>query len=109
MKAQAIPGVTLANYTTEEATVVAPAPKPVVSKPERAEVSEPEAEILYVSGDRVNLREGPGTSHGVIARASRGTEVVLLSDKVGEWRQVRVIDTGEVAYVASRLLSPTAP
>ncbi len=64
-----------------------------------------QSSLRYVSGDRVNMREGPSTDYYVLDTIARGTkaEVIELSDN--GWAQIRLVDTGQVGWMAERLLA----
>ncbi|MCK0140906.1 SH3 domain-containing protein [Aliiroseovarius sp. F20344] len=61
---------------------------------------------LFVSGTTVNMRGGPSTQHGVVARLTRGTEVVETGQIDSGWSQIKVVDTGARGFIASRFLKP---
>lgn len=68
----------------------------------------PEGLVLYVTGDRVNMRAGPSTGDRVVASLTRGTAVQPLGPQDAEWVNIRDAD-GRTGYVAGRFLSATAP
>lgn len=85
---------------TEEATVA----------PEVAEVVEPIIEptpldLRLVAGSRVNMRSGPGTTHDVLDTLDGGTETEVLEVNAGGWAKVRVTNTGQIGWMAERLLT----
>lgn len=59
-----------------------------------------------VSGTTVNMRAGPSTSYGVVARLTRGTEVYDMGTAAGGWSQIKVVETGERGFMASSFLDP---
>ncbi|MCK8463884.1 SH3 domain-containing protein [Aliiroseovarius sp. S1339] len=59
-----------------------------------------------VSGSAVNMRAGPSTGHGVVAKLSRGTEVFDMGPVGGGWSQIKVVDTGARGFMASKFLAP---
>ncbi|MGR3540316.1 MAG: SH3 domain-containing protein [Hasllibacter sp.] len=61
----------------------------------------PLGEVRTISGDRVNMRTGPGTGFGVIRSWPYGTEAVLLETE-GNWGRI-VID-GTEGWMSTRLL-----
>ena len=63
---------------------------------------EPPADIRTVAGSRVNMRSGPGTSHGVLTVLSRGdpTEVLAVD---GRWARIRA--GGIEGWMALSMLS----
>lgn len=62
-----------------------------------------EADLRAVSGSRVNMRSGPGTSYGVIVTLTRGTEAEVLETLNG-WARIRTVEDGKVGWMAERLL-----
>lgn len=50
---------------------------------------EPAIERRTVAGERVNLRAGPGTSHGVLGVLSRGEAAEVLAVE-GGWARIRI-------------------
>jgi uncharacterized protein YgiM (DUF1202 family) len=60
-------------------------------------------ERMQVTARSANVRSGPGTENGIVARASRGDLVVLLLSGEG-WTKVRLAN-GEVGWIANSLLA----
>ena len=58
-----------------------------------------------VSGNSVNMRNGPGTSYSVLGRLGRGDRVEVLSDTGNGWVKLRSEETGRVGWMADFLLS----
>ena len=59
---------------------------------------------VFVSGSSVNMRSGPSTQHGVVARLSRGTEVIDMGPAGSGWSQIKVVATGDRGFMASKFL-----
>jgi hypothetical protein len=90
----------------EPEPVIPPEPEPVAtpeSEPETAPDTATEA-VLYVSGERVNVRAGPSTDFAVITALVRGAPVVDIGPAGGSWREIR-LDTGETGYMSADFLS----
>ncbi|QBF30049.1 SH3 domain-containing protein [Thalassococcus sp. S3] len=68
---------------------------------------EPEPDIREITGSRVNMRNGPGTSYGIITSLTRGTGVEVIDDAGNGWVKLRPVDGGQVGWMAGRFL--TAP
>ena len=68
----------------------------------------PDGPVLYVTGDRVNMRAGPSTGDRVVTALRRGTAVQPLGPQDAEWVNIRDAG-GRAGYVAGRFLSPDAP
>lgn len=113
---------------TEPVPVAAPAPQPepapepqpepepepeVIATPEPEPAPEPEQPtvlpVLYVTGSTVNMRAGPTTRDGVVAKLTRGTAVDDLGVASEGWSQIRVIATGKRGFMATRFLSADQP
>ncbi|MGB0900292.1 SH3 domain-containing protein [Halocynthiibacter sp.] len=61
------------------------------------------ASLWQVSGNSVNLREGPSTSTGVVASLTRGTEVEILAHH-GSWAQLVVVDSDKIGFMSASFL-----
>ena len=65
----------------------------------------PSDENLYAfSVNRGNMRNGPSTRNGVIAKLERGTAVQLLPSSSGSWVKLRVVETNRVGWISKKLL-----
>ena len=65
----------------------------------------PSDENLYaVSVNRANMRNGPSTRNGAIAKLERGTAVQLLPSSSGSWVKLRVVETNRVGWISKKLL-----
>lgn len=62
-------------------------------------------DVRAVSGNRVNVRGGPGTSFGVVDSLTRGVEVEILLDPGNGWVKLRPIDGGTEGWMAAFLLT----
>ncbi len=78
---------------------LAPVPQETVASVETA------IEFRFVAGNRVNLREGPGTNHAVLETLTRGTAAELVASNDDGWAQIRLTETGQTGWMAERLLS----
>lgn len=77
-----------------ETTSAAPPPAP-----------EEDGPVWYVTGSRVNLREGPSTSTAVVGQVREGQRVEVLDGTPDGWMRIRVIESGLTAYIFGRFLS----
>ncbi|WP_417524400.1 SH3 domain-containing protein [Marinovum sp.] len=80
-----------------------------VSEETRVAVTLPATEaeardLRSVNGTRVNLREGPGTDHGVLGQLTRGTSVEVLEDDGAGWVRLQVLPEGQIGWIADFLL-----
>ena len=64
-----------------------------------------EANIRSVSGNRVNVRGGPGTEFQVVSKLGRGDSVEIIQDNGDGWVKMRPVDGGPEGWMADFLLS----
>ncbi len=102
---------TLALISLSEGTAVAqielpadapanPEAEPVVAS---ASVPGEEPSLLYVTGSRVNVREGPSTAFGVVSSLAFGDAVELIEETGTGWAEIRIAD-GSTGFMARRFL-----
>jgi hypothetical protein len=65
----------------------------------------PEFELRYITGSRVNVRQGPGTNYGVMARLVRGDEVEVLSNPGNGWLRLRLLPDQQIGWISESLVS----
>ncbi len=100
--ALALPLVTAAPIAAAVAEAVTEAPVEPIAE-------EPSANIWYVTGNTVNVREGPGTDYAVLEKLARGDAATLVwSDDTG-WARIRIEGDGIEGYVSTKFLTQTAP
>ncbi len=92
-------GETYAPTTTSSAISVEPMATGAVS-------SNSNEDVRRVAGSRVNMRNGPSTDFQVLDQLGRGDEVVVIDSPGGGWVQLRVLATGQIGWMAERLLTP---
>ncbi len=63
------------------------------------------ADIRTVSGNRVNVRGGPGTDFGIVARLVRGDAVKIIQDDGNGWVQFEALDGLASGWMADFLLT----
>jgi len=73
-----------------------------------SKIAEPTADYWYVTGSRVNLRQGPGTSNPVVGQVTWGTEAEVLSDHDG-WYEIRLADGSVSGWIFGKFLNDTRP
>ncbi len=61
--------------------------------------------IREVAARAVNMREGPDTSYAVIDTLPQGTQTQVVETDGNGWVRVRIIGTGQMGWVAERLLT----
>ncbi|MFY0597121.1 MAG: SH3 domain-containing protein [Cognatishimia sp.] len=57
-----------------------------------------------VKGNRVNMRNGPGTQYSVVGKLQRDNEVEVLQDPGAGWVKLQVIETGRIGWMSAKLL-----
>ncbi len=62
-------------------------------------------DIRAVAGSRVNMRQGPGTSFDVVTTLDRGARTEVLEVNREGWARVEVVSTGQIGWMAERLLT----
>lgn len=100
------------NSMTVRPTLATAVANPVNSAPDPAraparEVISDQRDIRAVDGNRVNMRNGPGTNYSVLAQLDRSTKVEILADPGDGWVKLRPINGGPVGWMADYLLSRT--
>ncbi|GHC52264.1 SH3 domain-containing protein [Neogemmobacter tilapiae] len=74
-----------------------------------APVEEAPADVWYVAADTVNVREGPGTTYGILDKLANGDAVsVVWQDDTG-WAKIRIEGDGIEGYVSTDFLTQSAP
>jgi hypothetical protein len=69
------------------------------------EATPTDATLREVTGDTVNLREGPGTNFTVLGRLTRGTVVSLLDTGPDGWVYVEV--DGRIGWMSADFIGPS--
>lgn len=84
-----------------------PTPAPTASpKPTTAPMPTGQGKTGYITGEGVNLREGPSTDYEVITSLAKGTKITVYATS-GNWTHVMV--NGRPGYVSSKYVSTTQP
>jgi len=89
--------------------VVAPEPAPIqtVAIPEPA--PEPEHLIWFVTGSRVNVREGPSTDYLVLGKVTYGEAAQIVSDPDADWVKIRIEGDGVEGFIMKRFMTDVDP
>jgi uncharacterized protein YgiM (DUF1202 family) len=69
------------------------------------ELELPPVDLRTVSGIRVNMRNGPGTTYDVLARLTLGDEVEVLEDSGSGWLRLRLVSNRTVGWISASLIS----
>ena len=80
----------------------------VAAVEEAVEAATSEAEFWYVSGSKVNLRQGPGTGNAVVAQVTLGTEALVLDARDG-WMQIETTDGATSGWIFGKFLKDQKP
>lgn len=64
-----------------------------------------EPDFRRVTGNRVNMRNGPGTQYSIVGKLLRNDEVEVLRDPGGGWVKLQDLETGRIGWMSARLLS----
>lgn len=64
--------------------------------------------VLYVTGNRVNMRAGPSTGEAVVGALNGGAAVEALGPTDGAWVNIRDGE-GREGYISGQFLSPQQP
>ena len=86
-------------------TETAPEPVEVVSISEPA----PERIIWFVTGSRVNVREGPSTDYSVMGKVVYGEAAEIVSDPDAEWVKIRIEGDGVEGFIMKRFMTDVDP
>ncbi|MDA5557649.1 SH3 domain-containing protein [Shimia sp. MMG029] len=62
-------------------------------------------DLREVRATRVNMRAGPGTSFGVVTVLDRGRPVEVLDQNNGGWLKLRDTETGQIGWMAARMVT----
>lgn len=62
-------------------------------------------DVRRVSGNRVNVRGGPGTDFGVVSKLVRGDTVEIIQDNGDGWVLMRPVSGGTQGWMADFLLT----
>ncbi|MDF1857068.1 SH3 domain-containing protein [Pseudooceanicola sp.] len=62
-------------------------------------------DVRLVTGNRVNMRNGPGTEYSVLGRLTRGERVTVLQEPGNGWVKLKVEGSGRIGWMADFLLA----
>ncbi len=82
-------------------------PQVIAPAGDTSEIAQPEApkDIRRVTGDVVNVRDGPSTYFLAIGKLTRDTEVEVVGASDDGWLNIRVLDTQQEGWMADWLVS----
>ncbi len=88
-----------------------PVPRPDRSTLAVAETVEPRTiyPIWFVTGQRVNVRQGPSTDFIVMGSVVYGEAAEVIADSGGEWVKIRIEGDGVEGFIARRFMSEVEP
>ena len=82
-----------------------PANAPATEQPE---VAAAPVEIREITGSRVNMRQGPGTTYPVIGTLFYDDQVEVLDDLGNGWVQLRKVGDNRIGWMAARFVGKPA-
>ncbi len=94
------------NPTLRRGSVELAAATEAVNEVAPVEAAQPD--FWYVSGSRVNLRQGPGTGNAVVAQVTFGTEALVLDSRDG-WMQIETTDGATTGWIYGDFLNDKKP
>jgi len=115
---EAAPEVTLAALTSPVevvAPVVVSTPEPAFEPEKVAGIAipepapEPERIVWFVTGSRVNVREGPSTDYTVLGKVVYGEAAEIVSDPNAEWVKIRIEGDGVEGFIMKRFMTDVDP
>lgn len=65
----------------------------------------PASDLREVTGNVVNMRNGPGTGHHVVDQLRRNARVEVLADNGDGWVKLRTVADDRVGWMSDRFLS----
>lgn len=65
--------------------------------------------VKWVSGTRVNVRQGPSTDYGVVGQVVLADAVLVTEDLGDGWSRIRIEGDGVEGYIATRFLQAAPP
>lgn len=95
--------LTLASLNLGAAGLGVAAARPVVEPV--AAYQPPPPDLREVTGTRVNMRDGPGTTYPVVARLNIGHQVEVLSDSGTGWLRLRILPERHLGWISASLIS----
>lgn len=100
-----VPTVKAAPQTANTQTVQIQTTKATPVSFTAPSADEPALDLRQISGNRVNLRLGPGTEFNKIGQLLRGTDVEILQDPGNGWVKLRVMETKRIGWMADYLVT----
>jgi uncharacterized protein YgiM (DUF1202 family) len=86
-------------------SLVQPDPAAPVAAALQPEAAAPLPPLFTVTGNSVNLRDGPSTSNRVIGALTLGTVAEAVGAEQGGWIEIRAMDSGLTGFMSARFLS----
>ena len=107
---ESVAGVSLVKLIPESKPE--PEPQSITSTDTEAVVAavseptfDPEPDLRFINGDRVNMRGGPGTDFAVIGKLYRNDMVEVIRDEGNGWLHLRDTITGDEGWIADWLVT----
>jgi len=88
---------------------VEPEPVTVVAEVTPEPAPEPERIIWFVTGSRVNVREGPSTDYTIMGKVVYGEAAEIISDPDADWVKIRIEGDGVEGFIMKRFMTDVDP
>lgn len=97
---------TLSNDASAPATLIEPDKERALTASPAPGATGP---IVYVTGSRVNFRQGPSMNHKVLGQLVEGDKARVVTSNDAGWSRLVRLDGSEAGWMATRFLSATQP
>lgn len=91
----------------QPAEVAADTPAPSVDQ--EIDLALADSQVWYVTGNVVNVRQGPSTDYSVVGQVVYGEATEILGDPSEPWVKIRIQGDGVEGFIASRFLTESEP
>lgn len=71
---------------------------------DQPEAADAAMDLRLVTGNVVNVRNGPGTGYSVVNQLRRGEEVKVLTDPGDGWVKLQAVETKRIGWMSARFL-----
>ena len=91
------------------APAAAPEPTIEIAATTPAAQAEPEHIVWYITGSRVNVREGPSTNYAILDKVLYGDAFQVVSDPDAKWIKIRIEGAGVEGYIVKSFTTEQDP
>lgn len=96
----------MVNVASNDAPADAQIHRVAIASDQNTVSTDGDAAVWQISGNSVNLREGPSTGTAVITSLRRGTEVEVIAHH-GDWAHLQVLDSEQSGFLVASFLQET--